>query len=38
MRNRQAGYTLYELIVTIAMLGISGLFIWIVAHFISKYW
>ena len=36
--KHQRGFTLWELITGLFWLGFCGLFIWVVAHFIIKFW
>jgi Tfp pilus assembly protein FimT len=38
LRKQQRGYTLYELIVTVGGLTIVGLVLWVLVHFIAKFW
>jgi Tfp pilus assembly protein FimT len=38
LRKQQRGFTLYELIVSVGGLVITGLVLWVLVHFIAKFW
>jgi Tfp pilus assembly protein PilE len=41
MRSKQLGFTLVELAITVVGVGVVGLLVagvWVMAHFIGKFW
>lgn len=41
MRQKQTGFTLFELVIAVAGVGVLAAFcaiVWVTAHFIAKFW
>lgn len=38
VKRKETGFTLPELIFVVAFLSLAGVAIWVVAHFIAKFW
>lgn len=36
--KKQKGYTLAELVFVLAFLSVAGVAVWVIAHFVAKFW